>query len=53
MTFRLAETLHLPVRELEQRVTTRELADWVGYWAYQAALQDQAIEVAKMRRNDD
>ena len=46
VTFRLAETLGIPVRELRQRVDTRELGEWMGYWRYKADMEDAAIENA-------
>ena len=51
-TFQLAETLGMTVQELERRMDVTELIEWQGYWRYKAALQDQAIEQAKMQHDD-
>jgi hypothetical protein len=44
----LAERLGKTVAELEPQLSMAELAQWCGYDRYKAALQDQAIEAAKM-----
>lgn len=48
-TFELAERLGKTVAELEPQLSMAELAQWCGYDAYKAALQDQAIEAAKLK----
>ena len=49
VTFRLAEALGIPVRELRQRVDTRELGEWMAYWRYKADMEEAAIEKARNR----
>lgn len=42
----LAEKLQMPARELAQRVDTAEMADWIGYSRYRAALEKAAAAKA-------
>lgn len=30
--FKLAETLHRPVREIERDISSDELSEWIAYW---------------------
>ena len=41
----------MPVSEVRERLSTRDVIEWTAYWRYKAALQDQAIEKAKMERD--
>jgi hypothetical protein len=47
--YQLAELLHLTVQEVRVRLTTRDVVGWKAYWATKAALQDQAIAVARAK----
>lgn len=48
MAFRLAEALHMPVREVMRTHTARDLALWLGYWRCKDELQKQAWERARL-----
>lgn len=37
------------VSELRRRMTTKEAAQWSGYWAYKNARMNQDLEMAKMK----
>ncbi len=39
----------MTVAELEPRLSMAEMVQWCGYDRYKAALQDQAIEAAKLK----
>lgn len=41
----------MPVADVRAQLSTWDVAEWIGYWRYKAALEDQAIEKAKMERN--
>lgn len=41
----------MPVARIRAELTTKDVVEWTAYWRYKAALQDQAIEQAKMERN--
>lgn len=47
----LAEKLHLPAREVAERVDTAEMVDWIGYSRYKAALEKAAMAKANAKRD--
>ena len=38
----------MSVGDVRERLSTRDVIEWAAYWRYKAALQDQAIEKARM-----
>ena len=49
--YQIAETLHMTVADVRERLSTHDVIEWTAYWRYKAALQDQAIERAQMERD--
>lgn len=42
----------MPVADVRTKLSTWDVAEWIGYWRYKAALEDQAIQRAKMGHHD-
>jgi hypothetical protein len=51
MVFQLADQLHCTAAEVAERVSVRELIDWLGFYRWREAKREQAREVAKAKRD--
>lgn len=40
----------MPVADVRAQLTTWDVAEWLAYWRYKEALQDQAIEKMRLSR---